>query len=182
MFYPVIPNNVGVVLLDILYQGKNGITFNQFPAVLAYQIGTAGPAAYTLAETIPTSNTLSKVPSYVNFPQEEILFGRDVTIDALYVSLWANLIDSITIEFLFNGVHFAFLVLTPGAPLNTLNGQPTEFKVFPDGQSTGTSGVFTSHSPQLQLSVRSPVAADINQLRFAKIQEYASFDPKQRPV
>ncbi len=182
MFYPVIPNNANVVILDIIYQGKAGISFNQFPITLAYQIGTAGPIAYLFKETIPTTNTLCKVPSYVTFPQEEVLFGRDVTIDALYVSLWANLTDSITIEFLFNGVHFAYLLLEPGAPLNTLNGNPTEFKVFPDGQSTGTSGVFTSHSPQLQASVRSPVAADINQLRFAKIQEYASFDPKQRPV
>ena len=84
----------------------------------------------------------------VTFPQEETLFGRDVTIDALYISLYADVPQGTDIQFYFNGSLFSTITLDP-ATFNNLDGNPVELKVFPTN-ANGT-GVFTSHSPQLQI-------------------------------
>ena len=182
MFYPQIPNNATTIVCDVLFIGQVGVSFNQFPAIVAYQIGSATPNAFILQEGVPQSNSLTSTLSYVTFPQEEILFGREVTIDAIYISLWANLSRNVTINFLFNGVHFGALALVTGAPLNTLNGVPTNFKVFPDATVLSGTGVFNSQSPQLQITIAESLFNNQNPIRIAKIQLYASFEPKQRPV
>jgi len=133
----------------------------------------------SLADGI-TEHLNSQVPSII-FPQEELLFGRDVTIDALYISLWADVDTDTTLEFDFNGVLYSTFVLT-SSQFNTMNGNPIELKIFPSNLLGGT-GVFTSHSPQLTISIKpKSLAAVPAQVRFAKIQEYGSFDPNQRPV
>jgi hypothetical protein len=152
---------------SLALQGKSGV----IPQL-------AAPVLYSLVEGVPNLNSISG-QAQLTFPQEELLFGRDVVIDALYIALWADVSEDTTIQFYFNGVLFSSLVLTP-AVFNTLLGNPTEVKVFPTGV-TGT-GVFTSHSPQLQIKIVSLTDAGTAQIRFSKIQEYASFEPAQRPV
>jgi hypothetical protein len=111
------------------------------------------------------------------FAQEEMLFGRDVTVDALYIGLFADVTVDTTVNFFFNGILFSTYILTP-AQFNTLSGLPVEIQVFP----TTTAGPFTVHSPQLQLQVvRVGIGASAF-VRFTKIQWYGSFDAKQRPV
>ena len=174
-------------ILGVLSQRNNFATstlFDQTLLALAYQpADTFGaplaPQIYSLVESIPNSNAIDTT-TQVTFPQEELLLGRDVTIDALYVSMWANIQStSVSIQFWISGVLFASRFLTP-ADWNTLSGDPIEIQVFPNIGSG--SGAFTVHSPQLQIVVLPTSDTDINQIRFSKIQMYGSFDPSQRPV
>jgi hypothetical protein len=57
---------------------------------------------------------------------------------------------------------------------------PTEFQVFPS--SVTTSGAFTVHSPQLTVTIPSFTNAGLAKVYIVKIAEFASYDPKQRPV
>jgi hypothetical protein len=131
------------------------------------------PGFWLLQEGVKNQNSISN-EAFITFPQEELLFGRDVTIDALYISLWANVSENTTIQFYFNSILFSSLVLTPGV-YNTLAGNPIESKIFPNA-------VFTSHSPQLQIKIVSLTDTGTASIRFSKIQEYATFEPNQRPV
>jgi hypothetical protein len=169
--------------LAVVYLNQVG-RFSQSGSVLALQ-GKTGlipaivpPVSYVLTGGVPNVNSISG-QSQITFPQEELLFGRDVTIDALYIALWGDVSEDTTIEFYFNGVLFSSLVLTT-AIYNSLSGNPIENKIFPTGV-TGT-GVFTSHSPQLQIKIISLTDAGTASIEFSKIQMYASFEPNQRPV
>ncbi len=161
--------------------------YNQVQAVLAIQniIRTSlePPNFYYLADNIGNEYFISN-NAYVTFPQEELLFGRDVTIDAIYIALWGILFTpttpSITLKFLFNGVLFATLMIQ-NSQLTGLSGAPLEFKVFPAFSGAGT-GVFTAHSPQLTVQVPSFVDSTLGSLHISKIQLFGTFDPNQRPV
>ena len=170
---------------DVLFnQTSNSNVFDKFPAVISYQPNTGVvPVAFALDEGMIQADSLSAGPAFITFPIEEVLFGREVTIDALYISLWADLVDaSITINFFFNGIAFSSLLLQSGAPFNTIGGAPVELQVFPNNVALAGTGVFTAKSPQLSIQVPATGSSNVNLLRFAKIQMYASFDPSQRPV
>lgn len=149
------------------------------------------PLMLLFQEGVPNTNSVS-YPPFVLFPQEEILLGRDVVVDSLVVSLWANVSENVMLNFYINGTQydgnghwlpvstlFGTLVLTP-ALFNTLSGNPIECQVFPSG-TTGI-GVFTAHSPQLQVQVVPITDTGTAQIRISKITEFASFEPGQRPV
>jgi hypothetical protein len=158
-----------------------GGEFNQNQMAVAMQNligGVYSYAFYYYVEGLPNNNSISN-PCFVTFPQEELLLGRDVTIDALYLSLWASVTEDVTINFLFNKVAFSQLILTP-AMFNTLGGNPIEVQIFPTS-GFGT-GVFTAHSPQLTIQVDSLIDSGSASIRFSKIQLYGSFEPAQRPV
>lgn len=187
MFYPNLPGGfdptTDLLSLDVLFLvGASQQQFKQFPGVLSYQIGTEQPVAFFLREGIPDTASISGSLCYVDFPQEEIMFGREVSIDAIYISLWADIEEDVVLSFSFNGVHFGSLTLAVGSPNNTLEGQPQTLQVFPDFTVLPVNGMFTSQSPQLRISTNAVVDDNVNMVRIAKIQEYASFDPKQRPV
>lgn len=158
--------------------------FLQSQASLALQakpsIGAITPPSFvSLIEGVPNINAINLNNPQITFPQEELLFGRDVVIDALYIALWGNVSENTTVQFYFNGILFSSIVLDP-ATYNSLSGNPTEIKVFPTG-TVGT-GVFTSHSPQLQVKIVALGDVGTAQVRFSKIQAYASFEPAQKPV
>ena len=168
------------VLVDVFF------TVNQLagsnisnPTLLMFGTQSANPLAqvpifYQLIEGV----TLVASPNDINsvtFPQEELLHGRDVTIDALYISLWGSVNQNVTLTFLFNGVVFQTFVLTP-AQFNSVSGNPQQIQV-----NSPTNGVFTSHSPQLSIQITKGTIGS-NLVRFSKIQVYGTFDPSQRPV
>jgi hypothetical protein len=132
------------------------------------------PSFFKLTDGIGNINSANTLNAIVAFPQEELLFGRDVTIDALYVSLFADVSADTTVNFYINGILFSSLVLT-SAVFNSLTGIPIECQVFP-------TSIFTSHSPQLSYQITPFGTTDTAQLQFVKIQLFGSFDPKQRPV
>jgi len=153
------------------------------------------PKFYTLTDGIVNSNSLS-ISNTVTFPVEEVSFGRDVTIDSLYLSLWANVSEAVTLNFYIQGlvniagvgseavyqattVLYASLILEPGT-FNTLSGTPTEIQLFP-GTSFGT-GAITVKSPQLSVSAVSLTDAGTAQIVFSKKAIFATVDPAQRPV
>ncbi len=142
----------------------------QYATAPIYQV-----TAYTLQEGISHNGFAISNSSSLTFPQEELLLGRDVTIDALYISLNALVTGTVSLKFSFNGVLFSTIVLDP-AVFNSLNKNPTELQIFP------TSGApLTVHSPQLTITMDSTFGATAK-IEYAKIQEYGSFDPAQRPV
>lgn len=152
--------------------------FQQTSMVYASQLSGALPVFYSFKETVKDSNSISATPD-VTFPQEELIFGKDVTIDALYIAINAQLEADLDVEFLLSGQHFSTLTLA-ATDYPTLGTKPVELQVFPDN-TTDNSGVFTAHSPQLEIKVTS--AGDgMNLFRISKITMFGSFDPNQRPV
>jgi hypothetical protein len=159
---------------------------------------TLPPAFYALIEGVPNNSAISN-PAYITFPQEEVSHGRDITIDALYLSLWANVSAPTLIGLVFNGFQVS-AASTPGEPdiltpmtvpyatlflqptdFNTLEGDPLELQFFSSNLALG-AGAATMRSPQLTLQVYSIATADTAQIRISKVSIFGSYDPAQRPV
>jgi hypothetical protein len=140
-------------------------------------LGVTAPTFCSFIDRVPDSISVNSNAPTVTFPVEEISFGRDITIDGLYISLMGNITEATTLNFSFNGITFGSLVLTADS-LNMTT--PTEFPVFPS--STTTSGAFTVHSPQLSITIPRYLDTGVSQLYIVKIAVFGSFDPKQRPV
>jgi len=167
------------IFCDILAFDQGVANLTAYSPVLVFQEGRpTSLVAISLTEGLANVNSRSIAP-FVTFPQEELLFGRDITVDALYIALWANVTADTTVTFYINGIIFSTLILQP-ATYNTLSGNPIEVQIYP--QTTTTAGAFTVHSPQLQIQIQPFGNSDTAQIRFSKIQMYASFDPSQRPV
>lgn len=187
------PINLSYVWAGVFATSNTSATsnlFNQCISVIAIKYN----GVYTfcsITEGVPNALALSN-PSTVTFPVEEVSFGRDITIDALYVSLWGNVSENVLITFYINllqntsaqgqpaiyeqtQVKFASITLTP-AQFNNLNGTPTEFQLF------STSGTVVGRSPQLEIQITSITDTGTAQVRCAKAQLYCSYDSAQRPI
>ncbi len=151
--------------------------FQQTVMAYATKTGVTAPKFYTLQETIKTGTAVGN-PSDLFFCVEELLFGRDVTIDSLYVSFNAQLAADATIEFWISGQFFAAIQLSHLTYTN-INAKPTELQVFPGGAGESTY-VFTAHSPQLEIKATDTTGANL--FRYVKIMMLGSFDPNQRPT
>jgi N-acetyl-beta-hexosaminidase len=138
------------------------------------------PYIFALAEGVPNVNSLSN-QALVAFPQEELLFGREVTIDSLYVALNADVSENTFVDFYVNDVLYATLELDP-ATYNTVDlaVNPIEVQVFP--LPAYGVGATTFKSPQLTMKIRSLTDTGTAFVRFTKIMELGSFDPNQRPT
>ena len=135
------------------------------------------PVFYSISDGVPNSMAVNSNAPVITFPVEEISFGRDITIDGLYISFLGSLSEAVTVNIEFNGITFGSLTLNPGT-VDLIT--PTEFQVFPS--SSTTAGAFTTHSPQLQISVPALSDAGMDQFYIVKIAMFGSYDPKQRPV
>jgi len=128
----------------------------------------------------------------VLFPQEEIMLGRDITIDALYVL--ASGIPGLEVDFTISGWQGNPSTFIPNAFSGSIifDNQATpsvyeEYQVFnTDGQPV------TLKAPQLRLRVPPqavtyapivpyPINSDAY-FKLPKLVMYGSFDPNQRPV
>jgi hypothetical protein len=176
-------------------KNSNGPSSQYNPSSLIYASNAQPPLFYALEEGVPNVNSISN-PCQITFPQEELAFGRDITIDALYVSLWAQVQENITLNFYVTLLQnnqpagslavyipiqqlYASYVLTP-AMFDTLEGDPIELQL--SSEPNYGSGAWTGHSPQLQVEIVSPTDNSSNQVRFVKKAIFASFDPAQRPM
>jgi hypothetical protein len=171
-----------------------------FPVVALQVVESTVPAlqpplVYAIVEGIANSTSFSN-PSFVTFPQEEIALGRDITVDGLFLSLWADVSEDVTVNFYITilqnvtttpgapavyesvRVLYATLILTP-IQFNTLDGDPIEMQLFSTAHG---AGAITGHSPQLGYEVVSLPDAGTAQLRFSKLAMFCSYDPAQRPV
>lgn len=159
---------------------------------------TFPPVFYALTEGVPNVNSISN-PTFVTFPVEEIAHGRDVTIDALYLSLWANVSAGTLVELSFSGFQVS-TAATPGEPdilipvtvpyatmflepaqFNSMEGNPIELQFFASNLTLG-AGAATMRSPQLTIAIPSIATSQTAQIRFSKISIFGSYDPAQRPV
>lgn len=179
------PTAIKTSLLGVLADTNSTATnqiFDQTQLTFAKQELETGvpqvPSFFSLEEGISNTDSMSGNAQEISFPQEECLFGRDVTIDSLYISLWAEVSEDTTINFLINGVQYASQILT-AARFNTLGGNPIELQIF--SANTG-SGAFTTHSPQLSIQIPALGDSGTALIRFSKIMMMASFDPTQRPT
>jgi hypothetical protein len=148
--------------------------FSQTGMTLVQQtpsIGQNGIVVSVLTDAVPTSESPSA--SSIVFWQEEIAFGRDVTIESVYLAYFAVITAPLTVTVLILGVVFSTLVINTSSPGDV----PQETKVF-----FNAPGIFTAHSPQLSLKVQADISEGVNQFYFTKVQMYGSFDPNQSPV
>jgi hypothetical protein len=151
------------------------------------------PELYSLIEGVDLDTIISNREPFILFPVEEIMFGRSITFDALYIALQAQIpSDYITLTFqiygqtLVNGQTVSELVAEQtltieAANFSNIDANPTEFQIF------SSLGSFSVNSPQLKItaSLPTPGVGSISGprlLRFTKISEFGSFDPNQRPV
>ena len=176
---PNITRLIGTTLATVFTVPNQG-QYSQALVGLAIQQTIAGvvqvPQFFTIQEKIPDSNSSSNTFA-VTFPQEEILFGRDITIDALYIALQAQLQNNVTLNIYVNGNLYAAYSLL-AASFTDINANPTELQIFP---ATGT-GINTGHSPQLKLELVNAAGVQNSQARFTKVTMFGSFDITQRPV
>ncbi|MDR3392442.1 MAG: hypothetical protein P4L77_11995 [Sulfuriferula sp.] len=158
--------------------------FNQADLSYAFQQEISGtllpPSFFSLLEGVPNVNSISN-QAQVYFPVEEVLFGRDITIDSLYVALNGSVSENTYVDFYLNDVLYSTLIMTP-ATFNSvdLNTKPIETSLYP--LPTRGVGAFTVKSPQLSAKIRSLTDAGSALIRFTKIMLLGSFDEAQRPT
>jgi hypothetical protein len=171
-----------VSLFASLGTGPEDEVYNQSLMSYGFQQQLSGtalpPKFFSLQEGVPNTNSISNQAG-IAFPVEEILFGRDITYDSLYLSLWAKVTDHTFVDFYNNGILYATLDLDP-VTWNTLSGNPKEVQLFP--LSTYGAGAVTGKSPQLTYKVRSLTDTTNSYIRFSKLTLFGSFDPMQRPT
>src|ERR1700733_131142 len=138
------------------------------------------PVFYSLQEGVNVS-IISNPPS-VTFPVEEVMFARDINIDAIVIGLYRPLIPTlgkfITLTFAFNGNVFGTLELGQNI---SFQESPEEFQVYPAANGSGIAANFSAPDPQLTISI-STNSTDLVFLRITKVAIFGSFDPNQRPV
>jgi hypothetical protein len=117
------------------------------------------------------------IGAFITFPVEEIMFGREIIIDALFV---ATILTGVSagpalITFSINGTPFG--TLTVSNTIFDADANPAEFQIFPEAST------FAAVDPQLSISISNTGSAPTTLfLRFTKIAIFGSFDPTQRPV
>ena len=132
--------------------------------------------AFALAEGIANSATFgyaSNLPT-ITFPQEEVVFGRDVTIDGVLISLFYWATQALVLTFSVNGNTLGSINLP--AVAGPLPANPTLYKL--------QCANFTATSPQLTVSLTwyNPAISASGQFQIAKVSMFATLDPNQRPV
>jgi hypothetical protein len=152
--------------------------FNQCSPIVAVELSPQVYQFYELSEGVPNILSLSEPPT-VSFPVEELSFGRDITIDAMYRAISAAVSGDISIVYSLNGALFTTETLT-SAKYNSVSVPPIEGQVF--SSSSTTAGATTVHSPQLQISITPLLSTGTALVRLTKQAIFGSFDPKQRPV
>jgi hypothetical protein len=149
-------------------QTQFAVMYNISGRYVAYILGNSLQSVVSLNANSPGTS--------VTFPVEEIAFGRDITIDGIYVSIMANISENTYVYFSLNQEIWATYLLSANL-IDTEDTTPYEFQVFPD------SGIpYTGHSPQLRISLGVGSSYDAVELAVVKVVMFGSYDPNQRPV
>lgn len=145
----------------------------QFDPVVAVTATTGtAPTFWVLNNTVQNSDFPNSTSTFVTFPMEEIAFGRDITIDGLLVNCAGTPGQVITFTV---GILTGVLTL-PGT------ASPSVFTNYQVFFTTSFTDVVTVQNPQLTVTVTNGGTGALNQLSFAKITMFGSYDPNQRPV
>lgn len=110
---------------------------------------------------------------HVSFPQEEISFGRDITIESCYISIAG--IPGQEVNFDVSGVLQAQLILPPSASTTVFDHYQVWF-------TQGADDKATVQKPQLSITLPLFNPGVNASFRISKIALFGSFDPAQRPV
>ena len=138
---------------------------NPFPCLV-----TDNMRFFVFADEIQSSDLPNASASTVIFKQEEIMMGRDITIDSLYINIAGTPGQSMTWSV--SGVLSSTFTLPSGASPVVMAGYQIFF----------TEQIRTVKNPQLRLDIPLNPAGTYNQLRIGKIAMFGSFDPNQRPT
>jgi hypothetical protein len=178
---------------DGSYQYKGTYLYEQFAPRLLPPSGNMldAPVMFVLLPELS-----STTDAYVTFPAEEISNGRDIIIDALFLTCSGIPGTQVLITVggwqSYEGSAPTFVpdLINVGVTLdaNATPDSDQEYQVFPaDGAA------ITCKAPQVQLMVPAqtpptytpPVAYPVDskpQFKFSKLVMFGSFDPNQRPV
>jgi len=145
---------------------------NIFDPTIAIRDG-ANITLWTLKEQIQNADYPYGGGSWIVFPQEEIAFGRDITIESIYASIAGT-----------PGLQFTFSVSGTVYGILTLPGTASE-TVFANYQIYFNNSVddkLTIKNPQLRLDLTQAGAGVQAKFTVAKVAMFGSYDPFQRPV
>ena len=140
---------------------------------------TSTPAFWSLTPYVQDTGLVKATASFVVFPQEEIMFGRDITVDGILASIAGT--PGQVVNFSVSGVGMndgAVNVLTTEFTLPA-TASPNQYVNY---QISFVQEVTTLQNPQLRVDVPLATPGSPSQLSFAKIAWFGSFDPTQRPI
>lgn len=144
-----------------------------YPFLITVDAASTAPVFWINSACVQVSDFTHATPPFVSFPQEEIAFGRDITIEAAYISISG--VPGQVVNFDVSGVLQASLTLPAGAVPNSFDNYQVFF-------STSTQDKTTVQNPQLTISLPLNTSIVYNSFKIAKIALFGSFDPNQRPV
>lgn len=158
--------------------------YNNFTPYLV-SIVTAGIQFWSFTPTVQANETgfFAAPDSSVFFPEEEISFGRDVTVDALLVSMAGSPGQQVTftVTGYYSEGNDSFGTLQTVSVTFVLPGTATDGR-YDDYKLYFNEEIFTGRNPQLSYTL--PLGANGERKSFSieKIAMFATFDPNQRPV
>lgn len=174
--FPLVSQILCVPLVNTNVEQSTGQYGQALLALVVQFVTLAAPTVYYLTEQLSDGAAVSNTFK-VTFPAEEVSFGRDITIDALYLAIQGKLGVNCTLNAYINGVLYATTTLQ-GTQFTNVNNTPVAFQLFPQT----STGIFSAKSPQLTLELINPTGNWSSQVRFTKVSMFGSFDPTQRPV
>jgi hypothetical protein len=169
-------SNVDMYLEDFPVVNSTGRTWQKQSQLVLGQgfFGSQFYPFYSLQEFLKSSAPSLDLPFNFNviFPEEEVAFGRDVTVSGVYIYLAGT-----------PGVVIAINILSQGSVVTTANftiPSGASYSILARYAITFPGGTIVTKNPQLQTIVSS--APSPSQLRIAKATIFASYDPNEQPV
>ena len=165
----------------VFYIGQIAIIYNPdapdavgfVPALITF--GPAqGPEFWQLSPGVSNASFQGSTSSFIEFPEEEIMFGRDITIDSALLNAAGTAGQEI---------HFDISATIQGTFTLPVGASPSIYQdyqiFFTDNPANDKC---TVKNPQLTLSCDENLVGVINQVKIAKVALFGSFDPNQRPT
>jgi hypothetical protein len=163
-----------VTHIDHVAQYNTAPEYYEFNNVMIPFMYTNANKFYTIYDNIQTTELPNANPTSLYFRTEEIMFGRDITVDSVYVNMAGSPGQVVN----FNVWSESTLVLS-GSVTIPAGVSPYQFNNY---QVFFTEQVNTLKNPMLQILVPLGTPGVYNKLHFAKIAMFGSFDPAQRPT
>ena len=151
---------------------------NYCPVLTTEDATTGAPDYWRLRPLVQDTAFPFATDCYVSFVQEEVSFGRDITIESAYISIAGT--PGLRIDFWVSAKLHAVLVLPSTADPNVFSNYQIWFTVDSPTRDDKT----TVQSPQLSVQVPKTLVTlgSLSSFKISKIALFGSFDPNQRPV
>lgn len=160
---------------DIIPSDRPQEYVNSSPILVTEDSTTTQPLYWRLQTFIQDTSFPHATQCYVNFPQEEISFGRDITIESAYVAIAGT--PGIVVDFWVSNLLHAQLTLPAIASSTVFSNYQIWFVADPT-----LDDKTTVQDPQLSVSISLAAPSSNLSFRISKIAVFGSFDPAQRPV